>query len=230
MLRVSKVDDWLRRAPTRPDLSAHGDCVSIRSSERHGPGAAASPVPGKGDRATGPQAQTGSQRARVAGPRAHVAGPRTRLAGAKALHLGLVMIPPGTCGMPHFHADRESAIYTVSGETEIWHGDGLVKRYVVRAGDFMYVPPGTPHLAVNRCDVMTIAVTASTDPEEREDMGRGRTSEASCRRAQHAGRRAGVTPDPAPASRGEAAYPVSVGGGTSSSAGSQGPLSPLPTG
>lgn len=72
--------------------------------------------------------------------------------------------------MPHFHADHGSALYTVSGETEIWHGDGLVQRTVVRAGDFMYVPPGIPHIAVNRSDVMTIAVTASTDPEEREDV------------------------------------------------------------
>lgn len=82
----------------------------------------------------------------------------------------MVMIPPGTRGMPHFHADHESALYTVSGETEIWHGDGLVHRTVMRAGDFMYVPPGTPHLAVNRGDVMTIAVAASTDPEERESV------------------------------------------------------------
>ena len=72
--------------------------------------------------------------------------------------------------MPHFHADHESAIYTVSGETEIWHGDGLAKRTVVRAGDFMYVPPGTPHLSVNRGLVMTIAVVASTDPEETESV------------------------------------------------------------
>ncbi|HSZ39722.1 MAG TPA: cupin domain-containing protein [Trebonia sp.] len=91
-------------------------------------------------------------------------------AESQALRLQLVMIPPGTRGMPHFHADHESAIYTVSGETEIWHGNGLVKRTVMRAGDFMYVPPGTPHLAVNRSDVMTITVTASTDPEEREDV------------------------------------------------------------
>jgi len=82
----------------------------------------------------------------------------------------MMMIPPGTRGIPHFHADHESSLYTVSGETEIWHGDGLVHRTVMRAGDFMYVPPGTPHLAVNRSGVMTIAVAASTDPEEREGV------------------------------------------------------------
>ena len=78
------------------------------------------------------------------------------------------MIPPGSRGMPHFHDGHETAIYTVSGQTEVWHGHGLVKRTVVRAGDFMYIPPGTPHLPVNRGDVTAIAVVARTDPTETE--------------------------------------------------------------
>ena len=77
------------------------------------------------------------------------------------------MIPPGTRGMPHFHDGHETAIYTVSGQTEVWHGHGLVKRTVVRAGDFMYIPPGTPHLPVNRGDVTAIAVVARTDPRRK---------------------------------------------------------------
>jgi uncharacterized RmlC-like cupin family protein len=69
------------------------------------------------------------------------------------------MIPPGTRGLPHLHG-HETAGYVVSGEAEVWHGTGLVRRSVVRAGDFIYVPPGTPHLAVNRGDVTSIAVVA----------------------------------------------------------------------
>ena len=34
----------------------------------------------------------------------------------------------------------------------------------------MYVPPGTPHLPVNRSDVMTVAVVARTDPQEQESV------------------------------------------------------------
>jgi uncharacterized RmlC-like cupin family protein len=142
MLRVNKVDEWLRRAPTRPDISTHGDVVIIRSD----------------------QSYDGKQGVRLS------SGVTSQSAGAQALCLHLLMIPPGTRGMPHFHAEHESAIYTVSGETEIWHGDGLLKRTVVRAGDFMYVPPGTPHLPVNRSGVMTIAVVARTDPEEQESV------------------------------------------------------------
>jgi uncharacterized RmlC-like cupin family protein len=142
MLRVSKVEEWLHRAPTRPNLSTHGDCVVIRSA----------------------QSYDGKQGVSLS------SGVSSRTAGAKALCLHVVMIPPGTRGMPHVHEGHESAIYTVSGETEVWHGAGLVKRTVVRAGDFMYIPPGTPHLPVNRSDVMSIAVVARTDPEEQESV------------------------------------------------------------
>jgi uncharacterized RmlC-like cupin family protein len=75
------------------------------------------------------------------------------------------MIPPGTRGLPHLHG-HETAGYVVSGEAEVWHGAGLVRRSVVRAGDFIYIPPGTPHLAVNRGDVTSIAVVARPCQEE----------------------------------------------------------------
>src|SRR5580704_5433907 len=32
------------------------------------------------------------------------------------------------------------------------------------------IPPGTPHLPVNRSDVMTVAVVARTDPQEQESV------------------------------------------------------------
>ena len=134
MLRVSRVDEWLRRAPTRPDLTTHGDCVLIRSAH-------------DSELCIGPSITD-------------------RSAGAQALCLQLVMIPPGSRGMPHFHPGHETALYTVSGQAEVWHGRGLVKRIVVRAGDFMYIPPGTPHLPVNRGDITAIAVVARTGPAD----------------------------------------------------------------
>lgn len=103
---------------------------------------------------------------RVAGQRPGISG---LSAGAKALGVRLVLIPPGTRGMPHFHAGQETALYVVSGETEVWHGEGLVRRSTVRAGDFIYIPPGAPHLAVNRGDVTSIAVAARNDPADEGD-------------------------------------------------------------
>lgn len=132
MLRVSKVDDWLNRQPTRRDLRGNDDCVIIR--------AAGAPI-----------------------------GANGVSAGARALGVNLVMIPPGSRGMPHYHEGRETALYLVSGETEVWYGADLAKRSTVRPGDFIYIPPGTPHLAVNRGDVTSIAVVAESDPADPAD-------------------------------------------------------------
>ena len=133
MLRVSKVDDWLSRQPTRRDLRSSGDCVIIRSA---------------------------------GAPRA---GANAVSAGARALGVNLVMIPPGSRGMPHYHGGRETALYLVSGQTEVWYGSDLAKRSTVRPGDFIYIPPGTPHLAVNRGDVTSIAVVAESDAADDAD-------------------------------------------------------------
>jgi uncharacterized RmlC-like cupin family protein len=160
MLRVTKVEGWLPRShdagPGRQDLRSSAACVIIRSGGCL-PGAyPPAPVGGRpGDEAPGQAAATQDCR-RSDGERPGGSGPSS---GRPALRLHLVMIPPGTRGMPHLHG-RETAGYVVSGEAEVWHGTGLIRRSVVRAGDFIYIPPGTPHLAVNRGDVTSIAVVA----------------------------------------------------------------------
>src|ERR1700752_2257612 len=142
MLRVSDVWERALHTPVAPAGRTGGEVVVIRAGGSY----------------------DGKQGMNLA------TGVTSRSAGARALCLHLVMIPPGTRGVPHVHDGHESAIYTVSGETEVWHGEGLHHRTVVKAGDFMYVPPGTPHLPVNRSDVMTVAVVARTDPQEQESV------------------------------------------------------------
>ena len=82
----------------------------------------------------------------------------------------VLTIPPGTRGTPHLHEGHETAIYIADGEVEVWHGPGLAMRTVLRAGDFLYVPPGTPHLPVNRTASPMTAVVARTDPAEQESV------------------------------------------------------------
>src|SRR6202035_4367689 len=103
-------------------------------------GSAGSPPAGTCEAAT-----TASSSGRPTPP----AGANAVSAGARALGVNLVMIPPGSRGMPHYHDGRETALYLISGETEVWYGAGLAKRSLVRPGDFIYIPPGTAHLAVN---------------------------------------------------------------------------------
>ncbi len=160
MLRVSKVDGWLPRAhdagPGHQDLRSTGSCVIIRSGGCLPGGYPPVPAgPRPGAEAPGRAAATQDCR-RSGGDQPGGSGPSS---GVPTLRLHLVMIPPGTRGTPHLHG-HETTGYVVSGMAEVWHGTGLVRRSVVRAGDFIYIPPGTLHLAVNRGDVTSIAVVA----------------------------------------------------------------------
>src|ERR1700722_6326105 len=173
MLRVSKVEGWLPRSQDagsgRQDLRSSGGCVVIRSGGCLPGGYPPVPSGRPGDEAPVQAAATQDCR-RSGGDQPGGSGPP---AGGQTLRLHLMMIPPGTRGMPHLHPGHETAGYVVSGEAEVWHGTGLIRRSVVRAGDFIYIPPGTPHLAVNRGDVTSIAVVARPGREgtAKEDAG-----------------------------------------------------------
>lgn len=91
-------------------------------------------------------------------------------AGSRALCLHVITIPAGTRGTPHLHDGHETAIWIAGGEVEVWHGPGLSGRTALRTGDFLYVPPGTPHLPVNQGRADAIAVIARTDPAEQESV------------------------------------------------------------
>lgn len=81
----------------------------------------------------------------------YAAGVSAESVGAKALFLGLVTLPPGQRTKAHVHARHESAFYMLSGETvELWIGDHLQERTIARPGDYLFVPAGVPHVAVNR--------------------------------------------------------------------------------
>jgi uncharacterized RmlC-like cupin family protein len=160
MLCVSKVEGWLARQRAAARLGpAHGrDCLVIRSSGHPG-------IPdGRlgGQLFVRPAAEEKSRR----GGRDQPADSSGPLSGALALRLHLAIIPPGSRGRPHRHDARETAVFVVSGEAEVWYGPELGQRAKVRAGDVIQVPPGTPHLAVNRGEVPAVAVVASADPAE----------------------------------------------------------------
>jgi uncharacterized RmlC-like cupin family protein len=91
--------------------------------------------------------------------------------GARQLCLHVLVIPAGGRAVPHLHENHESAIYLIEGEADVWWGDGLTEHGVMRSGDFMYIPPGVPHLPVNRSRTHEArAVIARTDPNEQESV------------------------------------------------------------
>lgn len=101
----------------------------------------------------------------------YAAGVSAETVGARALWLGSVTLPPGGRTRAHIHEDHESAFYLVSGdEVELWTGEALEHRDVAHAGDYLYIPAGVPHVAVNRSETPACFVGARTDPNEQESV------------------------------------------------------------
>jgi uncharacterized RmlC-like cupin family protein len=100
----------------------------------------------------------------------YFAGISAESAGAKGICMHLLTIPPGTRAKAHMHANHETAIYVLSGVTEMWYGDRLERHMVVGAGDMLYIPAGMPHLPANRSDQPATAIITRTDPNEQESV------------------------------------------------------------
>jgi len=87
--------------------------------------------------------------------------------------VGTVTLPPaGGRTKAHVHEGHESAFYFLSGEdVELWTGDRLEHRDLAQAGDYLYIPPGVPHVAVNRSPTRpAVFIGARTDPHEQESV------------------------------------------------------------
>ena len=90
--------------------------------------------------------------------------------GATGISMMLLTIPPGGRANAHLHEHHETAIYVLSGEAEMWYGEQLAEHLTVRAGEFLYIPAGMPHLPLNRSTEPVTAVLARTDPNEQESV------------------------------------------------------------
>jgi uncharacterized RmlC-like cupin family protein len=91
--------------------------------------------------------------------------------GARAIWLGMVTIPPGGRTKAHLHDGHETAFYVLSGECDLWYGEDLQEHDVARAGDYLYIPAGVSHVAVNRSHTEPFVVVGGrTDPSEQESV------------------------------------------------------------
>jgi len=71
--------------------------------------------------------------------------------GSKSIWLGMITLPPGKRTRAHVHEHHETALYMLSGdEMELWTGNQLQYRDVVRPGDYIFIPANMLHVAVNR--------------------------------------------------------------------------------
>jgi uncharacterized RmlC-like cupin family protein len=69
--------------------------------------------------------------------------------GARGLSMHLVVIPPGARSEPHQHLGYETGIYVLEGVVATRWGARLEHEVVSRAGEFLFIPAGVPHEALN---------------------------------------------------------------------------------
>jgi uncharacterized RmlC-like cupin family protein len=91
--------------------------------------------------------------------------------GSTGLSMHLVVIPPGVRAEPHIHIGYETGIYVLQGRVETRYGAGLTHSIVSEAGDFLFVPPGVPHEAINLSSTEPArAIIARNDPAEQDKV------------------------------------------------------------
>ena len=87
--------------------------------------------------------------------------------GARGLSMHIVVIPPGARAEPHRHVGYETGIYVLEGRVCTRWGPALEHEIVSEPGDFLFVPPGVPHEAINLSTTESArAVVARNDPAE----------------------------------------------------------------
>jgi uncharacterized RmlC-like cupin family protein len=91
--------------------------------------------------------------------------------GSTGLSMHLLAIPPGARSEPHWHRDHETAIFVLEGRVETRYGPDLAESVVSEAGDFLFIPPGEPHVAINLSATEPArAIVARNDPAEQDNV------------------------------------------------------------
>ncbi len=90
---------------------------------------------------------------------------------ATGLSMHIVVIPPGARAEPHIHLGYETGIYVLEGTVCTRWGAHLEHEVVSRPGEFLFVPPGVPHEAINLSATEAArAVVARNDPAEQDKV------------------------------------------------------------
>ena len=91
--------------------------------------------------------------------------------GARGLSMHLVVIPAGAKADPHAHRGYETGIYVLEGRVETRYGPRLESRVVSEPGDFLFIPPGIPHQAINLSTTAPArAIVSRNDPAEQDNV------------------------------------------------------------
>ena len=94
-----------------------------------------------------------------------------RTVDATGLSMHLVVIPPGARSEPHIHVGYETGLYILEGTVLTRWGPSLEHEVVSNPGEFLFVPPGVPHEAINLSGTQPArAVVARNDAAEQDKV------------------------------------------------------------
>jgi uncharacterized RmlC-like cupin family protein len=90
--------------------------------------------------------------------------------GSSGISAGMVRMPPGAVSKAHYHARSEIVVMCLRGRAATLIGPQLTP-YLHGPGEFIYVPEGVVHVAVNLSDTEELhAVETRTDPGFNDDV------------------------------------------------------------
>jgi uncharacterized RmlC-like cupin family protein len=91
--------------------------------------------------------------------------------GSTGLSMHLVVIPPNGRSEPHVHLGYETGIFVLQGRVLTRWGEHLENEVVSETGDFLFVPAGVPHEAINLSTTQPArAVVARNDAAEQDKV------------------------------------------------------------
>ena len=107
---------------------------------------------------TGDTGQTGGMTRREA-----ISG---KTVGSEKVWMGQTHVAPQTASANHHHGDTDTAIYVVSGHPVfVFAEDGHEVRLTPAPGDYVFVPPFTPHREENPGDEEAVVVIARSSQD-----------------------------------------------------------------
>lgn len=94
----------------------------------------------------------------------------SKVCGSTGISAGMVRMPPGAASKAHYHARSEIVVMCLRGRAATLIGPQLTP-YLHGPGEFIYIPEGIVHVAVNLSDTEELhAVEMRTDPGFNDDV------------------------------------------------------------
>jgi uncharacterized RmlC-like cupin family protein len=96
----------------------------------------------------------------------YLAGLTGATTGSRNLCMTVLTLPDGARARTHLHRGIETGAYVIKGEAEMYFGERLEHHLRVRTGEYVYIPPDTPHLVLNRSGGPCLALVAHSAPDD----------------------------------------------------------------